>query len=43
VEDALERAARGEGSSGIAWYVYSLLVALCGLLVLRAGRVRAPV
>jgi protein-disulfide isomerase len=43
VEDALERAARGEGSSGIAWYVYLPLVALCCLLVLRAGRARASV
>jgi protein-disulfide isomerase/uncharacterized membrane protein len=43
VEDALERAARGEGSSGIAWYVYLPLVALCCLLVLRAGLARSSV
>jgi protein-disulfide isomerase/uncharacterized membrane protein len=41
VEDALERAARGEGVSGIAWYVYLTLVALCLLLVLRAGAHRS--
>jgi predicted DsbA family dithiol-disulfide isomerase/uncharacterized membrane protein len=41
VEDALQRAARGEGSSGIAWFVYLPLVALCALLILRAGLRRA--
>lgn len=37
VEDALERAARGDGSRGVSWFVYLPLVALCLLLVLRAG------
>jgi uncharacterized membrane protein/predicted DsbA family dithiol-disulfide isomerase len=37
VEDALERAARGDGVSGISGLVYAPLVALCVLLVLRAG------
>jgi predicted DsbA family dithiol-disulfide isomerase/uncharacterized membrane protein len=40
VEDALERAARGDGTRGISWFVYAPLVALCLLLVLRAGRRR---
>jgi protein-disulfide isomerase len=43
VEDAIERAARGEGVSGISWYVYLPLVALCLLLVLRAGLARSSV
>jgi protein-disulfide isomerase/uncharacterized membrane protein len=37
VADALERASRGEGASGISGFVYLPLVALCGLLVLRFG------
>ena len=37
VADALERAARGEGSTGISGYVYLPIVALLGLLVLRFG------
>lgn len=37
VADALERAARGEGASGVSGYVYVPLVALLGLLVLRFG------
>jgi predicted DsbA family dithiol-disulfide isomerase/uncharacterized membrane protein len=44
VTDALERAARGEGSTGISGYVYLPIVALLGLLVLRFGLRRpAPV
>ncbi len=37
VADALERAARGEGVTGISGYVYLPMIALCGLLVLRFG------
>ena len=37
VADALERAARGEGSTGLSAYVYLPIVALCGLLILRFG------
>lgn len=37
VADALERAARGEGSTGISGYVYVPIVALLGLLILRFG------
>jgi predicted DsbA family dithiol-disulfide isomerase len=37
VEDALQRAERGEGTSGLAWFVYVPLVALCALLILRVG------
>jgi len=42
VADALARAARGEGQSGISGYVYLPIVALLGLLVLRFGLRRAP-
>ena len=42
VADALERAARGEGSTGISGYVYLPIVGLLGLLVLRFG-LRRPV
>lgn len=42
VTDALERAARGEGASGISGYVYLPIVALLGLLVLRFGVRRPP-
>lgn len=41
VADALEKAARGEGTSGISGYVYLPTVALCGLLILRFGLRRA--
>jgi predicted DsbA family dithiol-disulfide isomerase/uncharacterized membrane protein len=41
VEDALQRAARGEGTSGVAWFVYLPLVVLCALLMLRVGLRRA--
>jgi predicted DsbA family dithiol-disulfide isomerase len=41
VEDALQRAARGEGNSGLPWFVYVPLVALCALLILRVGVRRA--
>jgi protein-disulfide isomerase/uncharacterized membrane protein len=37
VEDALERAARGEGNTGVAWYVYLPAVTLLVLLLLRVG------
>jgi protein-disulfide isomerase len=37
VADALERAARGEGSTGISGYVYLPIVALLGLSILRFG------
>jgi hypothetical protein len=37
VADALERAGRGEGVTGISGYVYLALVAFFGLLVLRFG------
>ncbi|HKY38671.1 MAG TPA: thioredoxin domain-containing protein [Polyangiaceae bacterium] len=37
VEDALERAARGEGNTGIAWYVYLPAVTLLVLLLIRVG------
>ena len=42
VTDALERAARSDGSSGVSGYVYLPIVALLGLLVLRFGVRRAP-
>jgi protein-disulfide isomerase len=41
VEDALRRAERGEGTSGLAWFVYLPLIALCALLILRVGVRRA--
>ena len=41
VADALERAARGEGSTGISGYVYVPIVALLTLLILRLGLRRA--
>jgi hypothetical protein len=41
VEDALRRAERGEGTSGLAWFVYLPLIALCALLILRVGMRRA--
>jgi protein-disulfide isomerase len=41
VTDALERAARGEGSTGISGYVYVPIVALLALLILRFGLRRA--
>ena len=37
VADALERAARGEGSTGISGYVYVPLLALLTLLIVRLG------
>jgi predicted DsbA family dithiol-disulfide isomerase/uncharacterized membrane protein len=37
VADALERASRGEGATGISGYVYLPIVALLGLLILRFG------
>lgn len=37
VVDALERAARGEGSTGVTGYVYAPIVALLALLVVRLG------
>jgi protein-disulfide isomerase len=37
VEDALERARRGEGNTGVAWFVYLPAVALLGLLLVRTG------
>jgi protein-disulfide isomerase len=37
VADALERAARGEGNTGVSGYVYSALVALALLGVIRLG------
>ncbi len=37
VSDALERAARGEGNTGVSGYVYSALVALALLGMLRMG------
>jgi predicted DsbA family dithiol-disulfide isomerase/uncharacterized membrane protein len=37
VTDALERAARGEGATGISGYVYLPIVALLVLLILRLG------
>jgi predicted DsbA family dithiol-disulfide isomerase/uncharacterized membrane protein len=40
VADALERAARGEGATGISGYVYLPMVGLLGLLVLRFGSKR---
>lgn len=42
VTDALERAARGEGSRGLSGYVYAPLVALLGLLAVRLGLRRKP-
>ncbi len=41
VADALERAARGEGVSGISGYVYLPMIALAGLLILRFGMRRS--
>jgi predicted DsbA family dithiol-disulfide isomerase len=43
VTDALERAARGEGTTGISGYVYLPMVALLSALVLRFGWRRRPV
>lgn len=43
LEDALERAARGEGVSGVAWYVYLPAVLLLALLLIRVGLRRRPV
>jgi len=43
VADALERAARGEGATGISGYVYLPMVALLGLLILRFGLRRSDV
>jgi hypothetical protein len=40
VQDALERAARGEGQRGLSGYVYASLVSLALLVVLRFGLVR---
>jgi predicted DsbA family dithiol-disulfide isomerase len=37
VADALERAARGEGATGISGYVYLPMVAMLGLLLVRFG------
>lgn len=37
VADALERAERGEGATGISGYVYVPIIALLGLLILRFG------
>lgn len=37
VADALARAARGEGTTGISGYVYLPMIALAGLLILRFG------
>jgi hypothetical protein len=37
VADALQRAARGEGDSGISGYAYVPMIALCGALILRFG------
>ena len=42
VADALARAERGEGSSGISGYVFLPLVGLAGLLILRFGLRRSP-
>lgn len=42
VNDALERAARGEGSRGVSGYVYLPLVALLALVILRLGARRSP-
>lgn len=41
VADALERASRGEGNTGVSGYVYSALIALALLGVLRLGIRRA--
>jgi len=43
LDDALERAARGEGVSGVAWYVYVPAVMLLALLMVRVGLRRRPV
>jgi predicted DsbA family dithiol-disulfide isomerase/uncharacterized membrane protein len=40
LEDALERAARGEGVSGWPWFVYLPLVLACGAWLVVRGRVR---
>jgi predicted DsbA family dithiol-disulfide isomerase/uncharacterized membrane protein len=37
VADALQRAARGEGDTGLSGYVYLPLIALSGLLIVRFG------
>lgn len=37
LEDALQRAGRGEGVSGIAWFVYLPAVGLLALLLVRVG------
>jgi predicted DsbA family dithiol-disulfide isomerase/uncharacterized membrane protein len=42
LRDALDRAARGEGESGVPGPVYALLVLLAAAGVVYAGRVRAP-
>ncbi len=41
IEDALESAARGEGESGVAWFVYLPAVTLLALLLVRLGLKRA--
>lgn len=41
VEDALERAARGEDTRGVSWPIYLTAVLLAAGLLVRAGRVRA--
>ena len=43
VTDALERAARGEGSTGISGYVYLPIVSLLALSIARLGRRRPQV
>jgi hypothetical protein len=42
IADALERAARGEGTSGVSGFVYLPTVAFLALLILRFG-LRRPV
>ncbi len=41
VADALERAARGEGVTGVSGYVYLPMIALAGLLILKFGMRRS--
>lgn len=41
VEDALERAARGEGVTGIPWFVYLPLVVAVGAVLILRGRARS--
>lgn len=43
VEDALERAARGEGVTGVSAFMYVPALALLALVLLRFGSRRAPV